>query len=130
MSMEAIQFDHIRDYETYCAWLSGHKRQILAHRFLPRFGRIVPGYCAVFLYQTDSSVGFLENLASNPEVSGSPELDRALDCCLEAIQNDAKHLGVDLLVSSTMIPAVVARVERLGFSAHPERYRQITKELS
>jgi hypothetical protein len=95
---------------------------------LPKTGRIVSGVCAAFLYLTDSKVGFLENMISNPAVDRTVSSD-ALDSCVRAIEQDAKSAGVQLLWSSTCLPAVLERADRLGFVVQKRAFKLILKGL-
>jgi hypothetical protein len=118
--------DH-EHYNQVCAWAISRKLKAPPSKLLPQTGRIVSGHAAVFLYRTDSQVGFIENLISNPDARSASD---AIDLCLEAIEQDAQDLGVSLLWGSTYIPGVADRVRRRGFRVSNREYRLVTKELS
>lgn len=97
-------------------------------RLFPESGRIVPGKCAILLYKTNSAVGFLEGLITNPEVHPR-ELNAPIDACIAAIEMDAKNEGIEFLWCSTFIPGIVFRAKKHGFSIMKESYKLITKRL-
>ncbi|MBN1208250.1 MAG: hypothetical protein JXB05_25550 [Myxococcaceae bacterium] len=82
---------------------------------LPRVGFIVPGTAAGFLYQTDSSVAWVESLIV-PKEADKEERNRALDAIVHAIIAEAQKLGFKTLLGSTQVEAVVKRAEKLGFT--------------
>lgn len=80
----------------------------VASSLLPKTGRIVPGKAAIFLYKTDSDVGFIENLICNKEVD-KQSASEAIDACVTAIEKDAKTMGIKVLHCSTTIFEVAKR---------------------
>ncbi len=87
-------------------------------KVLPKTGRIVPGKAAIFLYKTDSSVGFLENLICNREVN-KQDVSEAIDACVLDIEKDAKSMGISLIVCSTQLQSVIDRAKSFGYSSKP-----------
>ncbi len=55
------------DLDELNRWLDVRGLMPVEAHALPIVGMIVPGVAAGFLYRTDSSIGFLDGFASNPE---------------------------------------------------------------
>lgn len=85
---------------------------------LPKTGRIVPGKAAIFLYKTDSSVGFIENLICNREVN-KHDVNEAINACVSDIEKDAKAMGINLIICSTNLQSVIDRSKIFGYSSKP-----------
>lgn len=80
---------------------------------LPPTGLIVPGLCAYFMYETNSSVCFLENLISNR--SADKELvAKALEEIVPALFKMAKDKGYTVAYACTDNPEVIKRALRVG----------------
>lgn len=126
--MEALKFDPALHLEMIRNWSSDRGLGPVPPNMLPKTGRIIPGVCAIFLYKTDSDIGFLENLISNPRAD-KKVASQGIDLCISAIEKDAKELGVALLWSTTCISGVVERAERLGFHVQKRVYKLILKGI-
>ncbi len=126
--IEAVPFIPADHYEMLCQWAEKRHMAKPPLFLLPSTGRIVPGVAAAFLYKTDSRVGFIENLISNPDANPGVSSE-AIDLCVLAIAEEARRLGFEFLWGSTFIPGVVERAKRLGFVARPERLTLITLRL-
>lgn len=126
--MEALHFDkksHLSEIES---WAACWDMLLPSSEFLPKIGRIVPGICALFLYQTDSCFGLLESLISNPQ-SDLSYRSQAIDLCVSALEKDAQSLGYRFLMCSTHVSAVADRALSLGYRVEPHNYKMITKRL-
>lgn len=127
--MEAIKFDKSIHYGQLQEWAAERGMPSIAFDLLPEIGRIVPGKCAGFLYQTDSRVVFLETLISAVTDDRS-EMSEALDLCLSALEDDAKRLGYKSIICTTFLPGVAERAKKHGCILHQEKYYLLTKEIA
>src|SRR5688572_25462795 len=100
-------FEQIRD------WLRFRKEDIVP-KALPENGFIIPGKAAGFLYRTDSSVAWIENIVAAPGLSRE-ERSEAVDAVIAAVIERAKELGFELLVGYTVLDVVVKRAQHFGF---------------
>lgn len=97
-----------RDFEQIKEWaLTGFDTEYDSNQF-PKTGFIVDGIAAFFLYRTDSTVCFLENMISNREACPIMK-DKALDLLLEAAFKEAKAQGFKVAYATTNNPKVISR---------------------
>lgn len=111
--MKPIPYVREEHYEQVSGWLRLWK-QDMPPSALPRNGFIVPGKAAGFLYLTDSSVAWLENLVAAPGLSRE-ERSQAVDAVVTAVIERAREHGVEMLMAYTRLDAVVERGKRFGF---------------
>lgn len=126
--MKVYRYNAEEHYIQVCDWAKARGIAEPLRGLLPDMGRIVPGVAVVFLYRTDSKLGFIENLISNPVVK-YPLASEAIEACIEAIQKDAIDEGITHLWGVTFIPGVADRAKKQGFSVQKERYKLVTKRL-
>lgn len=114
------------DFEQIKAWAKeGWNRDYEADQF-PKTGFIVDGLAAYFLYSTDSSVCFLENLISNKSADQNQRRE-AVDLVTKAIIKEAQDLGFKVAYATTGIPLVVVRAMMAGAQAIPKQTLLIKK---
>lgn len=94
----------------------------------PKTGFIVDGIAAYFLYSTDSSVCWLENMISKRGVDQRVK-NQALELIIEAILKEAKELGFRVAYASTDNYIVAKRSIKHGAKIKPGLLL-MTKELS
>lgn len=102
-----LHFDSIKDWLRF--W-----NDTMTPEALPQTGFIIPGKAAGFLYRTDSSLAFIENLVAAPGMSRE-ERTVHVDAIVAAICVEAAKLGFKILLGYTELDAVVKRAERFGF---------------
>ncbi len=100
-------------FEQVRAWLRFRDEEMTPEA-LPRTGFIIPGKVAGFLYRTDSSVAWIENLVAAPTLERE-ERNKLVDAIVTAISQKAKALGFKRLVGYTVLDVVVRRAKRHGF---------------
>jgi hypothetical protein len=127
--MEALPWDARLYGLMLDEWARGHGLPPAPVGSLPRTGRIIPGVCAAFVYRTDSNVGFIESLVSNPDCDYE-KLGEAIKSVVAALEKDAARAGILYLVGSTFIPGIVERVKDMGFEIKPEKYKLFTKRVT
>lgn len=115
-----------KDFEQVREWGRGWGSEYREDQF-PGTGFIVDGVAAYFLYQTDSSVCWLENLITVRGVDASVK-DRALNLLIEAILDEAKALGYTIAYATTDINTVAKRAREGGAGVKPYQFL-ITKNL-
>jgi hypothetical protein len=111
--MKVIPYVREEHFEQVRGWLR-HWKQDLPPTALPRNGFVIPGKAAGFLYLTDSSVAWIENLVAAPGLSRE-ERSQAADAIVTAVIDRARELGVEMLMGYTRLDAVVQRAARFGF---------------
>ena len=84
----------------------------------PKTGVIIHGIAAYFLYSTDSSICWLENLISNPDADGFMKA-RALDMLVDAILDEAVRLGFKVAYATTDVVSVAKRAKANGAAVVP-----------
>jgi len=86
----------------------------------PKVGFIVPGLAAYFLYQTDSTICFMENLISNREADPKQRA-QAVDLVTMAIISSAQMLGYRVAYATTDVATVVVRALAQGAQARSKQ---------
>lgn len=125
--METEKFELSRHICQVQQWANQWKLP-LRPEMLPLTGRIVPGKAVIFLYKTDSTIGFLENLICNREET-KQSVSEAINACVEAIQKDALEIGMTHILCHTNLSAVAERaIQTFGYSSSHSIL--LTKELS
>ena len=81
---------------------------------LPKTGFIVDGVCAIFLYETNSKVCFIDGFISN-KLASEEVKEKALDQVVLAAIDQAKADGFKKIVAQTRIAKVIERAEHFGF---------------
>lgn len=115
------------DFLQISAWAREYDAHYDIKQF-PKTGFIVDGIAAFFLYSTDSSVCFLENMIANRAVDRE-ERNRALSLLVEAIIKEASDLGFTVAYATTDNPSVVARAMRAGATVQGKQLL-LTKKLT
>jgi len=94
---------------------------------LPPTGVIVPGVAVQFMYLTDSTVAFLENLVSNKDEQ-TETVRQACTLILAKLLEMAKEKGCTVAYACTNNPHVVTRAVLAGAKAEPN-YVLLTKSI-
>lgn len=113
--MEVRPYIEESDYPVLCEWWKGHKWPPIPAPMLPQTGLIIPGYCAGFVYRTDSSIAMIEWIISNPKAAREHR-SQALDELIQALVNKARDLGYSAAFSFIKHPLLLKRYEKTGFT--------------
>lgn len=100
-------------------WYAMQELPVLEHEDMPAIGYIVPGVCAGFLYQTDSSMCMIDGYIANPEARGEKRKN-ALDAVTYLLITTAQDLNYKAIMAYTKTAAVSARCERYEFQPKGE----------
>ncbi len=95
---------------------------------MPTTGLIIEGVCATFLYETNSSVCFMEGFICNKEVEGV-ERDECLDLIVTSLFQLAKEKGFKYMKGDSRYQAVIDRALKLGFHLSPYKYQAVYRRL-
>jgi len=117
----------IKDFAQIKAWGAEWGAQYDESQF-PSTGFIIDGIAAYFLYSTDSSCCWLENMICK---KGTDKFikSRALDLLVDAILKEAKTLGYVVAYATTDIPSVLKRAKSNGALLKPLQFL-VTKDLT
>lgn len=112
--MEIRAFNYDTDFKEVCRWWKYNNFIPLNPGCLPENGLIVPGFCAGWLYKTDSCIGILEWMVGNPDV---PWEDRgyAQDLVIASLKELAKEFGMEALFTYSKHERLKKRYESHGF---------------
>ncbi len=94
----------------------------------PLNGFIVEGIAAYFLYSTDSSVCWLENMIARRGIKESVR-NEALELLIDAILKEASDLGFTVAYATTDIVSVAKRAKEHGAIIRPAQIL-LTKDLT
>lgn len=103
-----------KDYDVINAWYRGHHMPPLCEHLFPDVGYVVDGIGAGFIYQTDSSLCFIEGYISNPD-SGKDDRKEAFDQITNCLIRVAKDFGFKAVLAYTQHPEIAKRCERFHF---------------
>ncbi len=128
--MKIEKFDKEKHYEKIYSWWKDHEQPPLAVDLLPNTGILVDGIVALFLYQTDSKVAFMENLISDKN-SNKEHRRKAIDVALSEIIKIAKEKDFKYIISYPTKNS--KRLENLhnewGFTLSDENTRTAVRRL-
>lgn len=110
------------DYPVLKEWWKAHEWTPVNPEMLPKTGYIIDDLCAGFLYTTDSCVGLIEWIVSNPKADKINK-NIALDLLISEISREAKSRGMKILHTTTAHAALIERYKRNDFS----RFEQVTQ---
>lgn len=103
---------HIQDAQE---WLVGYGAPRAPLWIFSDSGYVVPGVAAVWLYLTNSGLGFLESIIGNPAISAQERSD-GLDAVIARAIEEAQAFGVQTLCVYPQKAHVEDRLLRHGFS--------------
>jgi len=103
------------DYPIVCEWWSMHKWPNIPASMLPSTGFIIDKVCAGFLYKTDSTIGILEFIISNPN-SDVQIRSNGLNLLIETLVAEAKVNGMSAIFTSVNNNKLINRYKDLGFT--------------
>ena len=110
------------------SWFQARNEDLVPEA-LPEWGFIVPGIGAGFIYKTDSSVAFFENLVAAPGLS-KEERGHLIDAITTAVIQKAEELGFKVLMGYTMLDPVVKRSEKFGFLHVAQGFHLVARPLN
>lgn len=122
-------YEPARHYEMIKSWvLQRNVCSILPPEFFPQVGFVSPGLAAGFLYQTDSALGLVEGLFSNPN-SNPSDRGLALNKIIEAIIEKAKMLGIKNLFAMSELRSVKKRCLLFGMAPVCQNMTLFSREI-
>lgn len=95
---------------------------------LPGTGFIIHGVGAYFLYSTDSTVCWLENMITRKNLSEEIKAD-AINRLIDAAVVEAKRMGFKIAYATTGLPSMAKRAKDIGSSICTNQFF-ITKDLT
>lgn len=95
---------------------------------LPPVGYVVEGICAIFLYETNSNVCFIEGLVRNPEID-EKIANECLDHIGDKIIDYARERGFKYIMSYSQYQAVADRAVKHGFKLNEQSYHCFGRAL-
>jgi len=110
-------YDPTSDFETIKAWGKEYGADYSADQF-PQCGFIVDGVAAYFLYETDSTCCWLENMIAKKDVDHITR-EAAFDLIIPAILDEANRLGFRVAYASTNRYQVALRAKKYGANVQP-----------
>lgn len=105
----------IKDHNTINLWQNAHGLARLEEHLFPSVGYIVENVAAGFLYQTDSSLCFIDGYISNP-ASDKAERREAFDQITDNVIRTARDHGFRNILAYTQHPEIMKRCVRYQFA--------------
>lgn len=126
------RFDMFEDYEDVKSWWLGHKWTPVEPEVLPKIGFISQSekekLCAVWIYQSDAVITWLEWLVSNPKAD-KEDRKQAIDPVIKRALWTAKDLGYTKVYTSVKHPLLNDRYKKLGFQETDSGVTQLIRNL-
>ena len=107
------------DLDELNGWRMAQGQAPLRGEQLSRFGAMEPGVAACFLYVTDSDLGFLEALVTNPEQPADTR-HAAILAAWEMLFTEAKRLGLHRLFAIPVHESALKRCIQFGMRANDD----------
>lgn len=126
--MRAERYSPSKHDEMLSLWCKLHRKKPFPKGWLSDTGFIVPGIIAAFLYRTNSKLGFVECIISNPN-SSAEERQTGLDLVLSAIEREAKAAGIIALQGQSAIASIKSHGKRNAWIVSEPKYRIFVKPL-
>lgn len=105
----------ISDIKTLNEWYAAHRLDVPEEDMFPEIGYLVPEIGCGFIYQTDSSLCFIDGYISNPESTGDERRD-AFDIITQNLLIAAKEAGFRAILAYTENMQIKKRCERYDFN--------------
>jgi hypothetical protein len=103
-----------QDHKTVATWWEGHGWQAIPLDALPARGLIVPELAAGFLYQTDSNIGIMEWIVSNPQATPRKAYE-AIQDIVSGLHMMAKDMGCKSILTFARHRGLIRLYEKSGF---------------
>jgi hypothetical protein len=116
------------DYDMISLWWIKHKEIPMPKEAYPKHGFIVDNVACGFLYETDGNFCLIESIMYDPDVP-KEIAQKALDEIIQAIIDQGKALGYNVLVGFTDLPVVVERSKKFNFKQFDKKYNMVTRSL-
>lgn len=126
--MIAEAFDYQKHAALVTSWGKKHNFPLLPKEFLPNIGFMVGDTACGFLYSTNSAMGWVEWVFTNPEKS-KEERKEAINMLFDLIEVAAQELKVKALFSAAANPAYAQILKRHGFEKTDENVIHFVKNL-
>lgn len=125
-----ISIDLEQHYPLIAGWWAKHQWAIIPKECLPQTGLIaVQGetpLAAAFLYRTDSAMGWLEFMVTNPDANPITRA-RGLKEVIKRLSSEAPHLGIKCLFSSTVNDGLVKILKGADFTVGDTNTTQLVR---
>lgn len=102
------------DYEILKTWQETRNESMPSSDMLSDIGFIIEDTAVVFLYTTNSKIAYLETMITNPLAKNRRI---AIDSITYEALEHAKHIGVKLIISTSISESVISLSEYHGFKA-------------
>lgn len=127
MNKEVLMYDPLKHKNQLIRWNREWKWNYPID-LLPETGVIIEDICAIFLYETNSNLCFVESFICNPTVPVE-ERDDALDKVVDVLLHLAKEKGFTHIMGYTKHKKVSERAERHGFLVGTDNYKAFYRSL-
>lgn len=132
MTLNIVPFRAVDHYDIISEWWTHYKWPPLPLCSLPVNGLVayynnIP-VVAAWVYRTDSDLGAMEWIISNPGVEKEIR-NIAIEGLIEACINLAKDLKIRCLCTSVKIPKLISRLENAGFVVADKGMTNLIKEV-
>lgn len=133
-SMIVKRFVHEEDVPVLNEWLKIRGMKYLDPKELPAIGFIVfdgeTAICAAFLRRCEGNLGFIEGLASNPDIPG-PIRHIAIDGVVSRVIQEAKDREMTNLMAWSVDTSTLERSAKHGFKKLQQTLiaKDLTEEL-
>ncbi len=128
MNINVLMYQPDKHKDQLIKWYKQWDWSLDVLEMMPTTGLIVEGVCAVFLYETNSNICFIESFISNKDVDSEVKND-SLDKMIEVLLHMAKEKGFKYIKGDTRYPKVEERAVKHGFKVAPYNYHAFFRSL-
>lgn len=118
-----------KDYEMIERWAKDRNIKMPPHSWFPKRGWVVDDVAAMFMFKTDSKLGFIDHFITNPKATEDHRL-QATDLLMKSLEDEAEKIGLTDLVGVSNIFKVQALSARYGYRFDPTPCTRFTKHLN
>lgn len=109
-------------------WLDQWKLSHKVIDILPTTGWIIEDIAALFVYETNSKICFIECMISNKKMD-KEVVNHALDILVKSTIINMRGKGYKYIGANTTYKSVVDRAKKHGFTVNPESYSYFARAL-
>ena len=113
------KIDLEKDYAILSQWLEGHSKPIFDKKLYSNSGFMVDEIVAGFLYKTNSSICFIENIISNP-ISEKNARRTAINTLFDEIIKEAKNEKFQMIFTAVILNSLHSSFIDAGFIDLPK----------
>lgn len=128
MGLPDIRYFTPFDHSQVSTWWEAQGWPSVPLSSLPKTGFIIDGYCAGFMYKTDSDTALVEWIIANPNTD-KEERSNALGLLFDSLIKETENEGYKNIFSWTNHPGLIKRYQDKGFEVADTNVNLLVRNL-